>query len=519
MASRDKTDRDCFYDLGLGPAATYEEVKKSFRKIAMKCHPDRSPSPADEERFKTVSVAYAQLTQRYERGRWGEPLDQNSTARAPSSSPCEERSAQPDKYRYAYPSRATYAEIATDFFGSWLGAARAFVKDNEQERGAPELARAFLKLFKTYEINGVQAGLFKAIFLQMLWTQEQPGLMQMAESAKRLAEGRYSYGADDVADMISPGVTLYKPFLFQDKFSVLDAIATPRKSADAARSRKFHEEMARVYKSLVPVEAYETENEDYLRSQNERLFAQRLMSDRPELFAVYHKAGWMDFSHPLYAKRKVDIISELWDSPVSWADKGAILWERLGGAQCAMRINEIKDATLRLSAAKSFEDRILSGGWESLLDQGARTDKINERLRAAQAYRQLKKLSLPGPLAKAFISLKGRRPDSAQAAFEAVAKRDIEALELALSDYKFSGASADGLVKDGTRLADFIAWAGRFETGAEAFCASALDGLKSRFGAAALGPASAEGAKEWLRERQAQEELGAKRPAKSGPSF
>ncbi|NUN16481.1 MAG: J domain-containing protein [Myxococcales bacterium] len=58
MAAKD------YYDvLGVSKTATPEEIKKAFRQLAMKLHPDRNPDdPASEERFKEVNEAYAVLS-------------------------------------------------------------------------------------------------------------------------------------------------------------------------------------------------------------------------------------------------------------------------------------------------------------------------------------------------------------------------------------------------------------------------------------------------------------------------
>lgn len=57
MGMADK--RDCYEVLGIQRNATQEEIKKAYRKAALKFHPDRNPGDRDaEENFKEAAEAY-----------------------------------------------------------------------------------------------------------------------------------------------------------------------------------------------------------------------------------------------------------------------------------------------------------------------------------------------------------------------------------------------------------------------------------------------------------------------------
>jgi DnaJ family protein B protein 12 len=48
--------------LGIDPKATENEIKKAYRKTAIKVHPDKNSAPQSDEAFKAVGLAYATLS-------------------------------------------------------------------------------------------------------------------------------------------------------------------------------------------------------------------------------------------------------------------------------------------------------------------------------------------------------------------------------------------------------------------------------------------------------------------------
>ena len=59
------TTRDYYEILGLTKGASVDEIKKSYRGLAMKYHPDRVAADQKkeaEEKFKEISEAYAVLS-------------------------------------------------------------------------------------------------------------------------------------------------------------------------------------------------------------------------------------------------------------------------------------------------------------------------------------------------------------------------------------------------------------------------------------------------------------------------
>lgn len=54
--------KDYYKTLGISKGATDEDIKKAYRKQALKWHPDKNKSPAAEEKFKEIAEAYEVLS-------------------------------------------------------------------------------------------------------------------------------------------------------------------------------------------------------------------------------------------------------------------------------------------------------------------------------------------------------------------------------------------------------------------------------------------------------------------------
>ncbi|MGD8980923.1 MAG: DnaJ domain-containing protein, partial [Desulfobacterales bacterium] len=61
-------ETDYYKILGVNKTASDSEIKKAYRKLAMKYHPDHTKGDkSDEEKFKKISEAYAVLSDKEKR--------------------------------------------------------------------------------------------------------------------------------------------------------------------------------------------------------------------------------------------------------------------------------------------------------------------------------------------------------------------------------------------------------------------------------------------------------------------
>ena len=57
-----KSEGDYCKVLGVAEGATAEQIRRAYRRLAMRYHPDRNKSPDAAEKFKQVREAYAVLS-------------------------------------------------------------------------------------------------------------------------------------------------------------------------------------------------------------------------------------------------------------------------------------------------------------------------------------------------------------------------------------------------------------------------------------------------------------------------
>lgn len=71
MSAQDWFDKDFYAMLGVGKTATADEIKKAYRKLARKYHPDKNPGDATaENKFKEIGEAYSVLSDPEQRSQY-----------------------------------------------------------------------------------------------------------------------------------------------------------------------------------------------------------------------------------------------------------------------------------------------------------------------------------------------------------------------------------------------------------------------------------------------------------------
>ncbi|MCL2550157.1 MAG: molecular chaperone DnaJ [Methanimicrococcus sp.] len=133
------TKKDYYEILSVTKEATDEEIKKSYRKLAMQYHPDKNDSPDAEEKFKEISEAYAVLSDPEKRASY----DRFGHAGFDS------RYSQEDIFKGA--DFSDFGDIFGDIFGSIFGGGFGGSRSRGPQRGADlqyELRLTFMEAYK-----------------------------------------------------------------------------------------------------------------------------------------------------------------------------------------------------------------------------------------------------------------------------------------------------------------------------------------------------------------------------------
>ncbi|MBB1544337.1 DnaJ domain-containing protein, partial [Candidatus Saccharibacteria bacterium] len=120
--------RDYYEVLGVSKNASDDEIKKAYRKLALKYHPDRNPGDKEAEaKFKEASEANEVLSDKQKRARYdqfGHAGVGNGSAGGPSGNPFSGYSYGGQGFNFDFGGTEGFDDILSNLFGFGGGRAR-----------------------------------------------------------------------------------------------------------------------------------------------------------------------------------------------------------------------------------------------------------------------------------------------------------------------------------------------------------------------------------------------------------
>jgi DnaJ-class molecular chaperone len=115
--------KDYYKILGIAKGATDDEIKKAYRKLALKYHPDKNKGAGAEDRFKEIAEAYEVLSDKKKRDIYDQYGEEGLKGGVPGGGGGGGQNGANFSYQFHGDPRATFAQFfgSSSPFGSFFG--------------------------------------------------------------------------------------------------------------------------------------------------------------------------------------------------------------------------------------------------------------------------------------------------------------------------------------------------------------------------------------------------------------
>ena len=137
MASQDWLEKDFYAILGVDKDASASDIKKAYRKLARKYHPDANPGDeAAEQRFKEITEANTVLSDPEQRQQYDQLRAMGSGARFTGAGPGSQQGGFEDIFSGLFGQAGGRQGGFSDIFGGFGGGGQGFQYQQPPTKGA-----------------------------------------------------------------------------------------------------------------------------------------------------------------------------------------------------------------------------------------------------------------------------------------------------------------------------------------------------------------------------------------------
>ena len=110
-----------FKILGISPTSTLDEIRRAYRKLSLRYHPDKTPRREDHEKFKEINIAYETIRDYYQENgqKNSQPIPNTNTEHNSHQKP-HYNTGPYSTYRFTTSSTTTDNTNHTGHSSSWF---------------------------------------------------------------------------------------------------------------------------------------------------------------------------------------------------------------------------------------------------------------------------------------------------------------------------------------------------------------------------------------------------------------
>jgi curved DNA-binding protein len=143
--------QDYYKIMGVDKTATQDEIKKAYRKLARKYHPDVSKEKDAEQRFKEIGEAYEVLRDKEKRAAYDQLGSNWKAGQGFTPPPNWQEQFKQGNGNYSHNAQGDFSDFFESLFGGGFNTSQHRARHHQQSRGQDSHAKIAIELEDSYK--------------------------------------------------------------------------------------------------------------------------------------------------------------------------------------------------------------------------------------------------------------------------------------------------------------------------------------------------------------------------------